>query len=100
MLMLGGKVTAEEALGCGLANRVAPDGSLDAVVSQTVAKLKEVAPWGLAMTKEMLNRSASLDYSTAIEMEAWTQTMLMTAGDFREFHAGFVGNHPPQFTGR
>jgi hypothetical protein len=41
-----------------------------------------------------------MDYSSAIEMEAWTQTMLMTAGDFREFHAGFTGKRKPVFRGR
>ena len=52
------------------------------------------------MTKEMLNRAASMDYSAAVEMEAWTQTLLMTAADFREFHAGFTGKRKPAFTGR
>jgi enoyl-CoA hydratase/carnithine racemase len=52
------------------------------------------------MTKEMLNRAASMDYSSAVEMEAWTQTLLMTASDFREFHAGFTQKRRPKFTGR
>jgi enoyl-CoA hydratase/carnithine racemase len=51
------------------------------------------------MTKEMLNRAASIDYSSAIEMEAFTQTMLMTAEDFREFHAGFTGKRKPEYRG-
>jgi enoyl-CoA hydratase/carnithine racemase len=65
-----------------------------------VEKLKDVAPWGVAMTKEMLNRAASMDYSSAIEMEAWTQTLMMTSADFREFHAGFTGKRKPVFKGR
>ena len=100
ILMLGGKVDAGSALEMGLANRVVPDVELDATVADYVSRLKDVAPWGLAMTKEMLNRAASMDYSSAVEMEAWTQTLLMTARDFREFHAGFVGKRKPVFTGR
>ena len=100
MLMLGGKVDAQTALEMGLASRVVADHQLDAAVAEYVSKLKEVAPWGLAMTKEMLNRAASMDYSSAVEMEAWTQTLLMTAEDFREFHAGFTGKRKPVFTGR
>lgn len=100
ILMLGDPVSAPEALAAGLANRVVPDADLDATVAGLTARLKEVAPWGLAMTKEMLNRAASMDYSSAIEMEAWTQTLMMTAQDFREFHAGFTGKRPPVFTGR
>ena len=100
MLLLGGKVTSHEAAAWGLASRVVPDDQLDAVVTEYAGRLKELAPWGLAMTKEMLNRAASTDYSSAIEMDAFTQTLLMTADDFREFHAGFMEKRKPEFHGR
>ena len=99
-LLLGGKITSQQALAWGLAARVVPDDRLDAAVDEYVAALKGLAPWGLAMTKEMLNRAASSDYSSAIEMEAFTQTLLMTAEDFREFHAAFTGKRKPEFRGR
>jgi enoyl-CoA hydratase/carnithine racemase len=99
-LLLGGKITSREALAWGLASRVVADDQLDAAVNEYVTRLKELAPWGLAMTKEMLNRAASTDYSSAIEMEAFTQTLLMTAEDFREFHAGFTGKRKPEYRGR
>jgi enoyl-CoA hydratase/carnithine racemase len=99
-LLLGGKIESEQALEWGLASRVVPDDDLDSAVAEYAAKLKQLAPWGLAMTKEMLNRSGSADYSTGIQMEAFTQTMLMTAEDFREFHAGFTGKRRPEFRGR
>jgi enoyl-CoA hydratase/carnithine racemase len=100
ILMLGDKITAQDAYATGLANRVVPDDQLDAAVASYVDRLREAAPWGVAMTKEMLNRAAAMDYSTAVEMEAWTQTLMMTARDFREFHAGFTGKRKPVFTGR
>jgi enoyl-CoA hydratase/carnithine racemase len=99
-LLLGEKITSEQALSWGLASRVVADDQLDATVADYAGRLIELAPWGLAMTKEMLNRGASTDYSTAIETEAFTQTMLMTAEDFREFHAGFTGKRKPKFQGR
>lgn len=99
-LLLGGKITSEQALSWGLASEVVDDDQLDAAVDEYVAQLKALAPWGLAMTKEMLNRSASSDYSTAIETEAFTQSLLMTAEDFKEFHAGFTGKRKPEFRGR
>jgi enoyl-CoA hydratase/carnithine racemase len=99
-LLLGGKITSRQALEWGLASRLVADGELDSAVAEYVDKLKELAPWGLAMTKEMLNRGASSDYSSAIEMEAFTQSLLMTAGDFKEFHAGFTGKRKPSFQGR
>ncbi len=99
-LLLGSKITSQQALTWGLASRVVADDQLDAAVTEYVARLKELAPWGLAMTKEMLNRGASTDYSSAIEMEAFTQTLLMTAEDFREFYAGFTGKRKPEYQGR
>ena len=96
---MGGKITSQDALSWGLASRVVDDDQLDSAVAEYVQKLKALAPWGIAMTKEMLNRSASSDYSTAIEMEAFTQSLLMTAEDFREFHAGFTAKREPEFRG-
>jgi enoyl-CoA hydratase/carnithine racemase len=98
-LLLGGKITSQQALAWGLASRVVADDQLDDAVADYVTRLKELAPWGLAMTKEMLNRAASSDYSSAIETEAFTQTLLMTANDFREFHAGFTGKRKPEYRG-
>jgi enoyl-CoA hydratase/carnithine racemase len=99
-LLFGGEIKSQEALTWGLASRVVADDQLDAAVAEHISRLKGLAPWGLAMTKEMLNRAASTDYSSAIEMEAFTQTMLMTAQDFREFHAGFTGKRKPEYRGR
>ncbi len=98
-LLFGGEIKSQEALAWGLASKVVADDQLDAAVAEHVSRLKGLAPWGLAMTKEMLNRAASTDYSSAIEMEAFTQTMLMTAQDFREFHAGFTGKRKPEYRG-
>src|SRR4029077_15252986 len=99
-LMVGGRISSGDAVAWGLASRAVPDDQLDAAVDEYIAALKELAPWGLAMTKEMINRAASMDYSSAIEMEAWTQTLMMTAHDFKEFHAGFTGKRKPEFRGR
>lgn len=100
LLMLGRRIDSAEAQRIGLATEVVADTELDALTENYCARLREVAPWGLAMTKEMLNRAASSDYSSAVAMEAWTQTLLMSAGDFREFHDGFVGKRRPVFKGR
>ncbi len=100
LLLFGGRIDAQTALAAGLATKVVPDTELGDEVARYVQKTKAAAPWGIAMTKEMLNRAAAMDYSSAIEMEAWTQTLLMTARDFAEFHAGFTEKRPPAFTGR
>jgi enoyl-CoA hydratase/carnithine racemase len=100
LLMLGEKVDADTALRAGLASRVVPAEALDGTVAEYVMRLHRLTPWGLAMTKEMLNRAASMDYSSAVEMEAWTQTLLMGSADFREFRTAFAERRPPVFHGR
>lgn len=100
LLMLGRKVAAEEALQIGLANRVVAADQLDAAIAEYVTALQRLTPWGLAMTKEMLSRAASMDYSSAIEMEAWTQTLMMTTADFSEFRNAFAEKRRPVYVGR
>src|SRR5207244_11122683 len=52
-LLLGGKIESQQAEAWGLASRVVPDDELDAAVAEYVARLKELAPGCLGMTKEM-----------------------------------------------
>lgn len=100
ILMLAEGIDAQTALDIGLANQVAEEDQLDDAVLDLLGRLKSRAPWGLAMTKEMLNRASSMDYSSAIEMEAWTQTLLMTSEDFREFYHGFSEERDVRYSGR
>jgi enoyl-CoA hydratase/carnithine racemase len=99
LLLLGDKVTPEQALRIGLANQVVEDDRLDQEVASLAHRLVALAPWGLAMTKEMLNRAASMDYSSAVEMEAWTQSLLMRSRDFVEFREAFREKRSPAFNG-
>lgn len=100
MLMLGERIDATTARDYGLASRVVPSAELDAAVTDLVRRFRRLTPWGLAMTKEMLNRAASMDYSSAIEMEAWTQTLMMTTADFTEFRNAFAEKRHPAYVGR
>lgn len=99
ILMLGDSIDAWRALEIGLATSVVPHDALEETVNDWAARLQERAPWGLAMTKEMLNRAASMDYASAIEMEAWTQSLLMTAEDFKEYRASFAEGRSPTYRG-
>jgi enoyl-CoA hydratase/carnithine racemase len=99
MLMLGDRVSAVDALAVGLAHRVVTLDRLDDEVGILAEQMLQRAPWGVAMTKEMLNRAASIDYAAAIDMDAWTQSLLMKGEDFRAFYDAFVEKRPPEFTG-
>ena len=100
LLMLGKRIDAETAVRYGLSDSVVAVEAIEQELEECVRGLLRVSPWGLAMTKEMLNRSASMDYSSAIEMEAWTQTLLMTTADFSEFRDSFTEKRRPVYRGR
>jgi len=100
LLMLGNRIDAETASAYGLAREVVPSDQVEEALERCLRSLMRVSPWGLAMTKEMLNRSATMDYSSAVEMEAWTQTLLMTTADFAEFRDSFAEKRRPSYSGR
>ena len=41
-----------------------------------------------------------MDLGSAIELEAFTQALLMTTEDHAEFYRAFTGKRPPEWTGR
>ena len=63
---------------------VAPE-DLDAATNDLLTGLLQRPSWGLSVTKQVLNRATAVDYSTGLELETWSQAMLMTAPDFSNF---------------
>lgn len=99
LLLLGDPIDAEIALEHGIATRVVRDVKLAAEVERYVRRLKDVAPWGLAMTKEMLDRATTPDGAEPAEAGELVAPWL-SAKDFREFRAGFLGKKRPALNGR
>ena len=100
MLMLGGKVLADECHRIGLANRVvAPEAVLDEAMS--IAKQLATGP-GLAigMTKKMVWHEWPMDMDAAIEQEAQAQALLLRAHDPREFYDAWMEKRDPKWQGR
>lgn len=97
ILMTGDFVSATEAERLGLYNRVVPAEELATATAAMARKLSQGPAFGLAMTKEMINREASMDFLTALEAEAQAQTLCMIHPDFREAYDAFVGKRPAAF---
>ena len=97
LLMTGEFIGAQEAHRIGLYNRVVPDG--EALVSATgwAAKLSAGPSFALEITKDALNREASMDLPGALEAEAQIQAALMMHPDFRESYEAFVNKRPARF---
>ena len=93
-------ISAKEAEGFGLVNRVVPAGQLDAFVDDWARRLAAGPPIALAQTKRMLNNAFEVTLEQALEDEGWSQTVNFGTKDTNEAIAAFVEKREPKFTGR
>ena len=100
LLLLGDKVTPDQALGMGLANRVVADDELQAVTADLASRLSTGPTQAYGATKVLLSRELDMDLGSSIELEAFTQALLMTTEDHKEFYEAFTGKRPPEWSGR
>jgi len=97
LLMAGDFISAEEAHRIGLYNRVVPDGEALEAARTLAAKLARGPSFALEITKDALNREASMDLAGALESEAQIQAALMLHPDFREAYEAFVEKRDAAF---
>lgn len=97
LLMTGDFISAKEAHRIGLYNRVVPDGEALDAATELAEKLARGPSFALEITKDSLNREASMDLAGALEAEAQIQASLMLHPDFRESYNAFVEKRDPNF---
>lgn len=97
LLMTGDFISADEAYRIGLYNRVVPEGEALGAATELARQLAKGPSFALEITKDALNREASMDLSGALEAEAQIQAALMLHPDFRESYDAFVEKRDPDF---
>jgi enoyl-CoA hydratase/carnithine racemase len=97
LLMTGDFIAADEAFRIGLYNRVVPDGETLSTATVLAEQLARGPRDALAITKNALEREATLDLPSALESEAQLQASLMTQADFREAYEAFVAKRAAKF---
>jgi enoyl-CoA hydratase/carnithine racemase len=97
LLMTGDFISAEEAHRIGLYNRVVPEGESLSAATELARRLAKGPSFAIEITKDALNREASMDLAGALEAEAQIQAALMLHPDFRESYDAFVEKRPPNF---
>ncbi len=100
LLLLGDEVGAEESVAIGLASKVVPDDELESESKRLARRLADGPTLAYGATKTLLSREQDMDLSSAIELEAFTQALLMTTEDHVEFYKAFTGKRPPEWKGR
>src|SRR5690242_5939336 len=99
-LMLGDKISSDDALKVGLANSVVELADLEQTTMALAERLASSASLALGITKRLINGEWLMDISTAIEQEAQAQALMMQTRDHKEFYEAFKEKRQPKFEGR
>ena len=100
MLLLGRRITAQEALTYGLINRIVPMKDLLGTAEEYAHKLCENGPLSLRAIKELAIRSQSLPLEDGIRLETAFQEYLRTTEDAKEGPRAFAEKRKPEYKGR
>jgi len=90
MLLLGRRLTAPEALGYGLVNRVVPMKDLMATAEEYARRLCDNGPLALRAVKELAIRSQSVPLEHGLRLEESFQEFLRTTEDAKEGPRAFA----------
>lgn len=99
LMMLGDKVSAEEAEKMGMLYKVFPAEAFEKEAIQIAETLAAMPTRGLALTKECLNQSMKNDFDAQLQQEDDCQRMAAVTNDYAEGVAAFIEKRKPVFTG-
>jgi 2-(1,2-epoxy-1,2-dihydrophenyl)acetyl-CoA isomerase len=100
-IFFAGKIlTAEDAHGLGLFNRVVPPDEVASEARAMAQTLSQKAPCALAAGKALLNRESLPRLMACLEDETQTQRRMMATEDAKEGMTAFLEKRKPNFIGR
>ncbi len=99
LMMLGDKVSAEDALKMGMIYRVAEDDKLEAESLSIASMLAEMPTKGLGLTKKLLNSSMHNSLEEQLKEEEKLQVIAGSTNDFKEGVKAFIEKRKAVFSG-
>jgi 2-(1,2-epoxy-1,2-dihydrophenyl)acetyl-CoA isomerase len=99
LMMLGDKVTAEQALQYGMIYKVLPDDQLMAEAEKLAIQLAQMPTKGLGLTKRLLNASLDNNLQQQLTMEGEMQAAAAKTYDNQEGVKAFLEKRKPVFKG-
>ena len=100
MLLLGERMSAEEARAAGIVNRVVPRADLDATVDEWAGKLAAKSPVVMRLGKDAMFRQQDMPLQDALEFLQSQLSIELSTEDAVEGVTAFFEKREPQWKGR
>jgi len=100
MMLLGERLSAEEAVSYGLANKVVPEDEFDAAVADWAAKLASKSPVLMRLGHDAMHRQQDMALDDALEYLRSQLSLTFTTEDIQEGVQAFFEKREPNWKGR
>ena len=99
LVMLGDRITAEEALRIGLVDKVVPYEKLKEEAKELAKKLSEGPPIALRYAKHALNFGSQVPLDIGLRLESSLMALLFSTNDVKRGIEAFMSRSKPEFKG-
>jgi len=100
MVLLGEKLTADQALEMGMITRVVPAGKLDEEVGNVLEVLSGKSPIGIKLGKEAFYKTADMPFEEAVDYLSGQLKAVIATEDAKEGITAFIEKRKPSFIGK
>jgi enoyl-CoA hydratase len=100
LLLLGERISAEEAAAVGIVNRVVPADEFDAAVDDWAIKLAAKSPVMMRLGKDAIYRQLDMPFEDALDYLRAQLSIAFTTDDIQEGVKAFFEKREPNWTGR
>jgi enoyl-CoA hydratase len=100
MMLLGERISAEEAVGYGLANKVVPAGEFDSAVADWAGKLASKSPVLMRLGHDAMHRHQDMAFDDALEFLRSQLSLTFSTDDIKEGVEAFFEKREPNWKGR
>ena len=100
LLLLGERISAEEAVAAGIVNRVVPADEFEAAVDDWAIRLAGKSPVLMKLGKDAMYRQLDMPFEDALDLLRAQLSLAFTTEDIQEGVKAFFEKREPKWTGR
>ena len=100
LMMLGDKISAEEAEKMGMIYKSVPSEVFESTIQKLATKLANMPTRALALIKKSLNQSLTNDLNSQLDLESKYQIEAAGTEDYAEGVSAFIEKRQPKFKGK